>query len=165
MGVELNGRKDEFIWSLNKRFFSVNSMYKDLMRENAIPDFYVSWKLKLPLKIKVFLWYLKKVILTKDELVKRNWKGCTKCCFCSREETIQHLFFDCHMSRFIWNSLFLSFGITPPSSVANLFGSWYESFPLTYGKTIMIGTSALCWAIWLRRNDVIFKNSITNSVF
>ena len=70
--------------------------------------------------------------------MKRNWKGCTKCCFCSREETIQHLFFDCHMSRFIWNSLFLSFGITPPSSVANLYGSWYKSFPLKYRKTAMI---------------------------
>ena len=114
MGFELNERKDEFIWSLNKRSFSVNSMYKDLMRENALPDFCVSWKLKLPLKIKVFLWYLKKgIIIAKDNLVKRNWKGCTKCCFCSREEISRHLFFDCHMSRFIWNYLFLSFGITP----------------------------------------------------
>jgi hypothetical protein len=31
------------------------------------------WKLKVPLKIKIFMWYLKKeVILTKDNLVRRN---------------------------------------------------------------------------------------------
>jgi hypothetical protein len=32
------------------------------------------WKIKIPLKIKVFLWLLyREVILTKDNLVKRNW--------------------------------------------------------------------------------------------
>jgi hypothetical protein len=33
------------------------------------------WKLKVPLKIKIFLWYLRKeVVLTKDNLAKQNWK-------------------------------------------------------------------------------------------
>jgi hypothetical protein len=32
------------------------------------------WKLKLPLKNKIFKWYLLKgVVLTKDNLAKRNW--------------------------------------------------------------------------------------------
>jgi hypothetical protein len=31
------------------------------------------WKLKIPLRIKVFGWYLRKgVVLTKDDLAKRN---------------------------------------------------------------------------------------------
>jgi hypothetical protein len=31
------------------------------------------WQIKVPMKIKIFLWYLKKgVILTKDNLVRRN---------------------------------------------------------------------------------------------
>jgi hypothetical protein len=34
------------------------------------------WKLKVALKIKIFLWYLKReVVLTKDNLVRRNWDG------------------------------------------------------------------------------------------
>ncbi|WVZ93022.1 hypothetical protein U9M48_039045 [Paspalum notatum var. saurae] len=34
------------------------------------------WKLKLPLKIKIFVWFLTKgVFLTKDNLKKRNWNG------------------------------------------------------------------------------------------
>jgi hypothetical protein len=38
----------------------------------------VTWKAKIPLKIKIFLWYLwKGVILTKDNLAKRHWKECT----------------------------------------------------------------------------------------
>jgi hypothetical protein len=69
-------------------------MYKDLIRETVLNIHRVVWKLKLPSKIKVFLWYVRRgVILTKDNLVKRNWKGCTRCCFCSSEESIQRLFF------------------------------------------------------------------------
>ena len=77
---------------MNKDVFSVNSMYKDLMETDTLPDFFTSWKPKLPLKIIVFLWYLKIVILTKNNLVKREWKGCAKCCFFSKEQAI-HLFF------------------------------------------------------------------------
>lgn len=30
----------------------------------------------MPFKIKIFIWYLQReVMLTKDNLVKRNWKG------------------------------------------------------------------------------------------
>ena len=53
------------------------------------------WKLKAPLKIKIFLWYLRRcVILTKDNFAKQNWQGNQQCCFCRENETIQHLFFD-----------------------------------------------------------------------
>jgi hypothetical protein len=59
-----------------------------------------AWKAKISLKIKIFLWYLKNgVVLTKDNLVKIQWKGSTKCCFCDVCESIQHLFFDCPMAN------------------------------------------------------------------
>jgi len=38
--------------------------------------------MKVPLKIKIFLWFLEKgVILTKDNLARRNWNGSKACCF------------------------------------------------------------------------------------
>lgn len=46
------------------------------MQTDSIPYRSIVWKLKVPLKIKIFLWYLQKgVILTKDNLLKRRWKG------------------------------------------------------------------------------------------
>jgi hypothetical protein len=43
------------------------------------------WKLKLPLHIKVFGWYLRRgVILTKDNLARRNWNGSKACVFVIR---------------------------------------------------------------------------------
>jgi hypothetical protein len=60
------------------------------------------WNLKTPLKIKIFLWYLQRgVILTKDNLAKQNWNDNVKCCFCHKDETIKHLFFECQLARTI----------------------------------------------------------------
>jgi len=55
---------------MNKDVFSANSMYKDLMETDTLPDFCTSWKPKLPLKIIVFLWYLKKGVILKNGQVK-----------------------------------------------------------------------------------------------
>jgi hypothetical protein len=38
---------------------------------------------------KNFIWYLRQgVILTKDNLVKREWKGDSECCLCNAHVTI-----------------------------------------------------------------------------
>ncbi|WVZ50605.1 hypothetical protein U9M48_001845, partial [Paspalum notatum var. saurae] len=53
-----------------------------------------------------FVWgFAKGVILTKDNLAKRNRKGRTNCEFCSKQETIQHLFFECHYAKFLWRAI------------------------------------------------------------
>jgi hypothetical protein len=68
---------DEFRWNLYENGkFSVASMYNALI----LPDVPIDkisndklWKLKIPLRIKVFRWYLRKgVILMKDNLAKQN---------------------------------------------------------------------------------------------
>ena len=69
---------------------------------------------KIPLKIKIFMWYLKRgVILTKDNLVRWNWNGNKQYCFCSSDETIQHLFFECHVAKFLWRAVQFSFNLHP----------------------------------------------------
>ena len=43
------------------------------VREKRIPDNCIGWKLRIPLKIKIFMWYFRRgVLLTKDNLAKRN---------------------------------------------------------------------------------------------
>lgn len=73
------------------------------------------WKLKVPLKIRV--------TLTKDNLLKRNRKGDRRCCFCSSAETIQHLFFNCHVAKFACYALFFTFGIQTYSWLAGFTNS------------------------------------------
>jgi hypothetical protein len=80
MGVELSNDPDKFVWKLNESgVFTVKSMYLDLMQGHTVFLRKYLWKLKIPLKIKIFMWFLNnKVLLTKDNLLKRNWKGCQK---------------------------------------------------------------------------------------
>jgi hypothetical protein len=64
-------------------------VYRALLEAEAISYNTLIWKLKLPLKIKVFIWYLyKRVTLTKDNLARRQWQGDMKCCFYSSNEFI-----------------------------------------------------------------------------
>jgi hypothetical protein len=41
------------------------------------------------------------VVLTKDNLARRNWGASKQCSFCVREGSIQHLFFDCLYATFL----------------------------------------------------------------
>ena len=113
--------------------------------------------MKVPLKIKIFLWFLKKaVILTKDNLAKMNWNGSKACCFCSTSETIQYLFLDCHYARFFWRAMFVLFGINPPRNTNYLFNSWSKLGGSNHNHLLLTGTAAFCWVIWITSNDMVF---------
>jgi len=63
-----------------------------------------------------------------DNLAKRNWKGSKQYCFCTNVETIAHLFFGCHLTRLLWRIIFITFGLTKPNNIVQLFGSWLQGF-------------------------------------
>ena len=85
------------------------------------------WKMKVPLKIKIFMWFpYRRVILTKDNLARRNWHWCKKCCFCDQDETIHHLFITCPLARMVWRIVRLAFNIRPPVNITNMFGNWLK---------------------------------------
>jgi hypothetical protein len=157
--VSLREHRDCFLWTANKAF-PVKNLYNDIiLREGARAKCW-AWKAKFPLKIKIFMRFLQNgVMLTKDNLVKRRWKGCTKCGFCTQQETIQHLFFDCPMDRLVWGCVAVAFGINKPNSVQHLFGPWLRSFSKKQRNLVVIGVAALCWAIWISRNDLVFNKS------
>jgi hypothetical protein len=116
MDIQLTDRPDTFKWSLNSNGqFLVSSMYQAFLDTNVVPNNSHLWKIKVPLKIRVFLWLLyREAILTKDNLVKRNCHGNILCGFCNNFETIQHLFFDCTLAKFLWRVIQLMFGLSAP---------------------------------------------------
>jgi hypothetical protein len=111
INIRLIDRSDIFKWSLNSNDqFSINSMYQAFIDTNIMPNNSYLWKIKIPLKIKVFICLLyREAILTKDNLVKRNWHENIMCCFCDSLESIQHLFFNCALAMFIWRVMQITF--------------------------------------------------------
>jgi len=108
--------------------FSVRSLYLHLI--DTKPPFVHRklWKIKIPLKIKIFLWFLQRdVVLTKDNLTTKNWKGSQKCVWCNKNGTIQHLFIDCPFTKMIWRIIFFATSLTPPRSINHIFGTWLHN--------------------------------------
>jgi hypothetical protein len=161
--IQLFVGSDEFRWNLHANGnFSVDSLYKAIIQSDIPVDFYNRkiWKMKIPLKTKIFAWYLRRgVILTKDNLVKRNWHGSTRCVFCHQDETIKHLFFQCHFARSIWSIIQVVSNLRPPTSVANTFGNWLHGINLMFRILIRVGTFAIIWSLWLCRNDKVFNDT------
>ena len=65
------------------------------------------------------------VILTKDNLLKRNQNGSKSCVFCSRDETIEHLFFECLYAKFLWQAIH-RFGLKSLLNVMDIFYDWHK---------------------------------------
>jgi hypothetical protein len=161
MVVQLSDEQDRFLWNLtSSRSFSVKSMYEDFMNGHTPFLRQYLWKMKIPLKIKIFMWFLNnKVILTKDNLVKRKWKGCTNCCFCGAQETVEHLFILCPFAKVLWQMVHFAYNLPPPTNISNMFGNWLNGVEKHAKERIRIGISALCWSIWRCRNDIVFNKS------
>lgn len=155
--VNLIQQRDVFVWGLKASgVFTVKSMYAALIN-NGVRVSQDIWQTKLPMKIKIFMWYLKKgVTLTKDNLARRNWSGDKSSCFCHFSETIYHLFFDCFYAKFLWRSIHLLFGLLPPTDMADLFVRWFKLGNKKYNTLLLTAAAALLWAIWLTRNEIVF---------
>jgi hypothetical protein len=155
--LNLEEQRDVFIWGLHASgSFTVKSMYAALIN-NGVRVSQDIWHIKVPMRIKIFMWYLKKgVVLTKDNLVRRNWNGDKTCCFCHLPETIQHLFFDCAYAKFLWRAVHLLCGFSPPLGMSDLFARWSKVANKRINSLLLTAASAICWAIWLTRNEVVF---------
>jgi hypothetical protein len=63
--------------------------------------------------------------------------------FLSQNETIIHLFFDCHFSQVVWAIIYVSTGILPLRSVANMFGSWLRRISVDLRPFVLFGSHNL----------------------
>lgn len=80
MMVNLTEEMDTFRWKLQTgAIFSVKSMYMDMINVDKPFHHKYIWRLKVSLKIQIFMWYLdRQVILTKDNLEKMQFAGMHK---------------------------------------------------------------------------------------
>ena len=91
-------RKDRLFWRWDGQGrFTVHSFYKWLefggIRNR---DYDTVWKVKIPFKIKIFLWLvIKKRVLTRVHFSTRGWQGDISCVFCGEPETVDYLFVQC----------------------------------------------------------------------
>lgn len=159
----LNDQQVKIVWNLTKNgMFTAKSFYLALQSKGVKFPYRKLWKLKIPLKIKVFvLLLIKNKILTKDNLFKRGWrKGDRKCKFCDKHENILHLFFECQMSRLTWNIITVAFNLKPIRDMQHLFCAQLKNIDKNLNPLVIVGVAATLWGIWKMRNKACFKNKL-----
>jgi hypothetical protein len=121
----LSPRDDKLRWIPGKKGFTVKSLYNALQSRPVIKPFQKLWVLKIPAKIKTFLWRLIwGRTLTKDNPRKRRWDGDSNCVFCAMDEIIDHLFFACLIAGMIWSIFQCAYNtLAQPMRMAEL-GRW-----------------------------------------
>ena len=51
----------------------------------------------------------------------------------------------------------MTFNITPPKDITNLFGNWLRGIDKSTLRSIRVGVCAVLWAMWNVRNDLVFN--------
>lgn len=99
-------------------------------------------------------------VLTKDNMLRRKWKGNPDRYFCDQKETQDHLFFTCSVAKVIWACIAQSIGATDiPDCLKNCW-LWLEKRLPHNRKFHVWGVAAICWAIWKARNKACFEKKL-----
>jgi hypothetical protein len=87
------------------------------------------------------------------------------CSFCSNDGTIQHLFFDCALTKFIWRVVYIVSGLAPPNNIRHMFGAWVHGMNSSTRQIFLVDIGTMLWAIRLSHNDLVFnKVAISSSM-
>ena len=120
---------------------------------------------KVPHKIKYFMWLLtNNAVLTRDNMVKRNWSRNPACQFCNLDESCDHQFFTCPIAKVVWAAVAKSIGASNiPDSLSQCWARC--DYWLHHGRKCHLwGISAICWSIWKARNRACFDRKIIRNL-
>ena len=103
--IQITEEDDSLIWALEPSGkLSSKSLYRFMVNPGGVDGRMVDlWEIKLPLKIKVFLWMLwHDRVQIGEQLKRRKSKHSEFCKYYGRLETRDHLFFNCSITQMIW---------------------------------------------------------------
>ncbi|XP_057427039.1 uncharacterized protein LOC130720416 isoform X1 [Lotus japonicus] len=169
-GCLVEGRTDKWVWVPGEEgIYTVNSAYLVLQvpgLEEVNHVFDSIWAAPIPSNVRAFVWrLLLDRIQTRDNLFRRRVilnsedVGCPLCL--SVAESSVHLLLSCQLASGLWQRVlgWLGVSLAFPNSVP----SHFSQFSLV-GRSIiqrraeMAIWCATVWTIWLKRNEVVFRN-------
>lgn len=167
--ISLSDYDDSTIWWWNNNGrFSVRSANNFLIYD-GVKDckiFYL-WKLKVPLKIKLFMWLAaRNRVLIADTPAKRGWYSPSIRVLCStNEDNLEDIFFCCTYAISMWNWLLQSI-LTTQHLMTDLSEDittrWWVRMPLVglQKNNFDLCFTTTCWELWKQRNMRIFNEHL-----
>jgi len=93
-------------------------------------------------------------------MFKRGISSDPLCVLCGEyNETISHLFMECHWSKQIWFTSFLGVVFNSHDSRYVPFHKWLEENIIDVDEDIIVHVPALCYEIWCARNKKCFEGT------
>lgn len=122
------------------------------------------WRLKVPSKVKFFLWLtIRDRLPIIDNLKKKGMFLPNVCLLCYKEEeTTSHILLHCPHSKEVWHAVLNEVGLAWvfPRSIGEFFGGWnLRKVSLKTRNALSLVLSAVWWSIWLERNQRVFENN------
>nr|KYP45153.1 Putative ribonuclease H protein At1g65750 family [Cajanus cajan] len=168
--VLIEGVQDSRLWTLDSSgCFSVRSGYRALMDRgpsSQLPNVAaVAWDIKVPPKVKCFIWRLFMGALpTKENLLRRNvivLRDQATCPFCNADiESSEHILLYCSSTDPIWKKWLL--WLDSPTPLSSSFeGNFFAHPSILLSKKRVdqwhVIWTAILWCIWRARNKYVFE--------
>jgi hypothetical protein len=103
--VALKEEPDALIWGYESKWLYSSHSFYAIINYTGVKLVYIPaiWNIVVPSKIQLFLWLLSHNKLAMvDNLNKKGFAKPAHCCFCSEDESVLHLLFECAVTRAIW---------------------------------------------------------------
>jgi hypothetical protein len=86
------------------------------------------------------------------------------CQFCDKEESVDHLFFQCSLAQFLWEVIREGMNWTAsPYSVQDFNDNLFLERGVIEIVFLFFLFDVVCWSIWLNRNDWVFNQKLISS--
>jgi hypothetical protein len=154
--------EDKVSWALEESgCFSTKSLYLRLSHGAAITHFKEVWRTRVPPKIKVFLWQLIRGRLPSGEqLAKRHGPSNGNCELCGELEDCNHIFFNCHLAKFLWAGIREILSCTwNPTGVGD-FIAIVQGLSGRLRRLAWFTFAAQCWMLWNVRNKLAIEGKV-----
>lgn len=165
--IDIQDSPDSLSWSLNSsKKFTTKSLYEAItFRGVKDTPMQKIWKCPAPMKMKHFVWLARKDrIQSAEQLRKKGWGGSEFCQLCVALETTDHMPFACPMAVFTWCICrdALGWGVIPKSF--DEFFMLCSSAPSSCSGVLSALLVAVCWSLWITRNNMIFRSKLLHSL-
>jgi hypothetical protein len=153
---------DEVSWALEPSgTFSTKSVYFGLTQGATVTHFKEVWRTRVPPRIKVFLWQLIRSRLpSSDQVARRRGPSNGLCSLCGEPEDCNHIFFACHLARFMWAGARELLGTSWNPAGAGDFIALAQGLPGPLRRIAWFTFAAQCWALWNIRNKLTIEGTL-----
>jgi hypothetical protein len=154
-------------YTVKSSFFLVSELLAITLNVSAglLSAFNTNWKCPAPSKVRSFAWQLfHDRIPTQENLHRRRIIaaiGDQSCAMCGWvKEDIQHLFVYCEVAMKVWIAMFnwLNLPFNLPHNLLSIFNFLTHHRGKKLRRWLSMVWNGVIWAIWQRRNAVIFDN-------